>query len=126
MGLEKFNKIPDNKGGRKPKSSNESSPGRDPQLGYETNPMTRDKDSEGYWQQVWDHADPDSPPTNEQTAIMARFAQVQPRTVKERLAYYGIYSYPDYTEPVFNFTDEQTEPDDDDEDDPFSVDHLIG
>lgn len=91
MGLENFNIAADNKGGRKPGSGEEKP---DPTI-IET-AYTRKKDSEDWWQQVWDDYVSYDEPTRGEMMRICNDLHVLPRTVKQKFTEYGLFEYEEF------------------------------
>ena len=108
MGLGNFNVAPDNKGGRKKGSRNGASDAskdrdgfgtRPVNLEYETDAITQKKDTEDYWDTVFQKFCPLGDPTNEQIEKMAQYTQMRPDALRLKLAEWGVWE-PDNLEEL--------------------------
>lgn len=96
MGLDAFNVAPDNKGGRKKKEETDDqgfSEERDP--GYEHDALTIEKDTEEYWQDLFDRFVTGEEPNNEELVQLVAWTQTNPRTVKTKMYEYDIWTAED-------------------------------
>lgn len=89
MGLEDLPGMDkdDNVGGRPPKEESDDGYGQEAR----GNPYTPDKDSEDYWDEIYDEFVSGDEPDIDEIARMADHAHVVPWCVVEKLDEYGIY-----------------------------------
>lgn len=99
MGLDEFNIAPDNTGGRPEKDEQEEEEVADrPGPGYEVDPLTRENDSEEFFQDLWDEFVSGDEPTSEEIGNMAARASILTITLKLKMAEYGIWEADDLNE----------------------------
>lgn len=87
MGLEHFKGLGSSNRGRPKKDEDDD---REP---HAEDPFTMDKDTEEYWQGVWDEYVEGDEPTGEEIMLMCKHTALLPRNVRRKLQEHGIHDF---------------------------------
>lgn len=90
MGIEDFKVAPDNKGGRPSKEEQEE---EHTGLQHVGDPFYHAKDSEEYWQEIWDSNVDGEEPTSREIASICDYTHLFPWDVKVYVEKWGIYEF---------------------------------